>query len=169
MQIRPTTLDDIVTYSAFGRKAQAWLRGRGLEQFVPAAHEEYDGWIRARVEAKTLFAVVDGAETIGFFSLEPTPSPWWPHDETRAMYLAGMVVARTARGRGAGRLIIQWCVAEAARRACQYVRLDCHAGNAWLCAYYEAHGFKLQRKVEQHPGYEGCLYQREVTDEQRVS
>jgi hypothetical protein len=42
------------------------------------------------------------------------------------------------------------------------VRLDCHAGNAWLCRYYEAHGFELRGRVEQHPGYEGCLYQREV-------
>jgi len=39
---------------------------------------------------------------------------------------------------------------------------DCHAGNAWLCAYYERQGFELQARIEQQKGYEGCLYQRSV-------
>ena len=59
------------------------------------------------------------------------------------MYLAGMVVAPSARGRGVGGFIIEWCLFEARRRGCQWVRLDCHAGNPWLCAYYEAQGFVL--------------------------
>lgn len=73
-----------------------------------------------------------------------------------------MVVARAARGRGVGSFIIERCLAEAARRGCRCVRLDCHAGNAWLCRYYEAHGFERRGRVEQHPGYEGCLYQHAV-------
>ena len=39
------------------------------------------------------------------------------------------------------------------------VRLDCHAGNPWLCRYYEAHGFALRGRIEPHPGYDRCLYQ----------
>jgi ribosomal protein S18 acetylase RimI-like enzyme len=70
-----------------------------------------------------------------------------------------MAVSPQARGRGIGGHIIRWCAAEARRRGCRFVRLDCHAGNPWLCRYYEAHGFVLRGRVEQHPGYDGCLYQ----------
>jgi GNAT superfamily N-acetyltransferase len=70
-----------------------------------------------------------------------------------------MVVGQQARGQGVGGNIIRWSAAEARRRGCTLVRLDCHAGNPWLCRYYEAHGFVLRGRIEQHPGYEGCLYQ----------
>lgn len=43
------------------------------------------------------------------------------------------------------------------------MRLDCHAVFPWLGADYEARGVNLQGRVEQHPGYVGCLYERPVT------
>jgi ribosomal protein S18 acetylase RimI-like enzyme len=77
--------------------------------------------------------------------------------------LGGMVVGRSAKGRDVGNQIIRWCVGEASRRGREFVRLDCHAGNPWLCRYYEGHGFSLQGRIEQYPSYEGCLYQIAVT------
>jgi GNAT superfamily N-acetyltransferase len=162
MEVRPTCLDDVVKYVALGRAAQAWLRSRGLSQYVPAAHDDYTPAIQLRIESGTLFAVQDGGETFGYFSLDASPSPWWPADATGALYLAGMVVARYARNRGTGSFIIEWSVTEAARCGFKCLRLDCHAGNPWLCRYYEAHAFQLRGQVEQHPGYYGCLYQRDV-------
>jgi GNAT superfamily N-acetyltransferase len=159
MEVRRAVIEDVGTYADFGRAAQAWLRTRGLEQYVPAAHEEYADAIPARAEAGTLYAVWDGGAAVAFFSLDPAPSPWWPADGEPALYLAGMVVSRRARGRGVGGHIIRWCAVEARRRGCRLVRLDCHAGNPWLCRYYESHGFVLRGRIEQHPGYDGCLYQ----------
>jgi GNAT superfamily N-acetyltransferase len=162
MEIRPAGLEDVVTYAALGRAAQAWLHSLGLQQYVPAAHEEYASAIRSKAEAGILYAVEADGKDIGFFAMDASPSPWWPADGIAAMYLAGMVVARSARGLGVGSLIINWCVAETARRGRPFLRLDCHADNPWLCRYYEAHGFELQGRVDQHPGYVGCLYQRTV-------
>jgi GNAT superfamily N-acetyltransferase len=162
MEVRRADLADIATYAALGRAAQIWLEEQGLGQYVPAAHDEYGAAIRTRVESGTLFKVEDDGDVIGFFNLEDSPSPWWPADHASALYLAGMIVARSARGRGVGRFIIEWSLREAAERGRHYVRLDCHAGNSWLCRYYEEHGFELRGTVEQHPGYEGCLYQRSV-------
>lgn len=162
MEVRPASPEDVGTYTALGRAAQAWLRSRGLGQYVPAAHDEYAAAIRSRVESGTLYVIRDSGPPVGFFSLDPAPSPWWPADGVSAMYLAGMVVAPLARGRGVGSHIIGWCVTEAGRCGCRFVRLDCHAGNPWLCGYYEFHEFSLRGLVEQHPGYYGCLYEREV-------
>ena len=159
MEIRLARPNDIGAYCELARAAQAWLQSRGLGQFVPAAHDEYAAAIRVRVQSGTLFAVWTDDEVVAFFSLDPNPSPWWPADGTPALYLAGIVVARKARGQGIGGEIVRWCVAEASRRGRQFVRLDCHDGNPWLCRYYESRGFALQGRVEQHPGYEGCLYQ----------
>lgn len=169
MEIQLARQIDVGTYATLGRAAQAWLQSRGLGQYVPAAHDEYAPAILARVAAGTLYTVLDGGALVGFFSLDPVPSPWWPTDNVPALYLAGMVVAREVRGKGIGGQIIQWCVAEARRRTCLSVRLDCHADNLWLCKYYEAHGFTLQGRVEQHPGYIGCLYQRAVDVGGRVA
>jgi GNAT superfamily N-acetyltransferase len=162
MEVRSAVLEDVVKYAALGRAAQAWLRSRGLSQYVPAAHDEYRAAIQLRFEAGTLFAVQDGGEAIGYFSLDGSRSPWWPADSTPALYLAGMIVARSARNREIGSFIIEWSVTEAARLGFKCLRLDCHADNPWLCRYYETHGFQLRGRVEQHPGYYGCLYQREV-------
>jgi GNAT superfamily N-acetyltransferase len=162
MEVQRAGPEDVRPYAELGRDAQAWLRSRGLGQYVPAAHDEYAAAIRSKVESGTLYAVRDGDTAVGFFSLDPAPSPWWPVDGEPALYLAGMVVARSARGHGVGGLIIEWCAAEATRLGRRWVRLDCHAGNPWLCRYYEAHGFELRGRVEQHPGYDGCLYQRRV-------
>jgi GNAT superfamily N-acetyltransferase len=162
VEVRLTTPEELAPYAALGREAQAWLRSRGLEQYVPAAHDEYAAAIRARVGAGTLYTVVAGGAAVGYFSLDPTPSPWWPVDGAPALYLSGMVVACSARGLGVGGFILRWCAAEARLRGCSVVRLDCHAGNPWLCAYYESHGFELRGWVEQHPGYIGCLYEHAV-------
>ena len=57
MEFRRAVIEDVDTYVDLGRAAQAWLRSRGLEQYVPAAHDEYADAILARVEAGTLYAV----------------------------------------------------------------------------------------------------------------
>jgi GNAT superfamily N-acetyltransferase len=162
MEVQPAQARDIPIYTALARAAQAWLRSRGLAQFVPAAHDGYAEALRVRVEAGSLHLVRDGAVTLGFFDVDRSPSTWWPADNESALYLAGMVVGEVARGRGVGDFILEWSVAEAVRLGCCYVRLDCHADNTWLCRYYEARKFECQGRVEQHPGYYGCLYQRRV-------
>jgi hypothetical protein len=76
MEVRRAVAEDVGTYADLGREAQAWLRSRGLEQYVPAAHDEYADAIRARAEAGTLYAVREDGAAVAFFSLDPAPSPW---------------------------------------------------------------------------------------------
>jgi hypothetical protein len=84
MEVQRAAVEDVSTYTAMARVAQAWLRARGLGQYVPAAHDEYASAIRLRAESGTLYAARDGDTSVGFFSLDPAPSPWWPADDERA-------------------------------------------------------------------------------------
>lgn len=113
------------------------------------------------MHAGTLYSVI--AETpLGFFALERDPSPWWPKGDVGALYLSAIVVAPAARGLGVGGRIVEWCSERAVGARLQALRLDCHASNAWLRAYYEGFGFVQKEIVEQHPGYFGCLYELET-------
>ncbi|MFO0899706.1 MAG: GNAT family N-acetyltransferase [Pirellulales bacterium] len=159
VEIRPADLKDVGKYALLAKAAQEWLRSRGLGQYVPAAHET-PAALAARVDSGTLYAVWRDGAAVAFFHLSAAPSPWWPADGVPALYLAGVVVDRALRGQGVGRQIIAWSAAEARRRSCECLRLDCHAGNPWLRHYYEAQGFVLRGELEQHPGYRGCLFER---------
>jgi GNAT superfamily N-acetyltransferase len=160
--VRKAKLADIAAYVSFAQSAQAGLRARGFGQYVPAAHEQYAPSIQSQVEAGTLYAVGCRQSPLAFFTLDASPSQWWPVDAAPALYLAGMVVSGRARGQSVGSRIVMWSVEEARKQRRDYLRLDCHVENTWLRAYYEAHGFSLQRIVEQHPGYFGCLYELAV-------
>ena len=162
LDVRRARRVDLAGYVAQARSAQARILERGLAQYVPAAHPEYDAYVRARIADGTLHAVWDHGEPVAYFVLETARSRWWPADEANALYLAGMVVARAAHGRGLGAAILEWCVAAGHRQGKAALRLDCHAGNAWLCAWYEAHGFARRGQVEQHPDYAGALYERPI-------
>jgi predicted GNAT family N-acyltransferase len=99
------------------------------EQQVPAEIEidEYD-----RLDAPSVHAIVreDDGQTIGtgrFYSRD-----------ARAMQIGRMAVLASARGRGAGRLLLGALMAEGRRRG--FVRASLHA-QTHAIAFYEAAGF----------------------------
>ena len=154
MRIEPARSDDIAVYVRFAEAAQAMLRERGLAQWVPAAHADYRRTIETQQASGSLFGAYDETGPLAFFVVTDTPSAWWPRDAVHAAYLSGIVVSDAARGRSVGHAIVAWAMARA-----EVVRLDCHHGNDWLRNYYENLGFVLRGIVEQHPGYDGCLYE----------
>jgi GNAT superfamily N-acetyltransferase len=188
-QVRVARCDDLELYLTYSRAAQQRIRQRGLAQYVPAAHDAYRDAMRQRIDRRTLL-VAEGVcqlsqnsrssakassstewdardshptlEAAAFFNLEKTRSEWWQADQVPAAYLAGMVVAPQWSGRGVGRWVVAWCLAQAVHWRCSALRLDCHAGNAWLRNYYESLGFELRGYVAMQPGYDGCLYERPV-------
>jgi GNAT superfamily N-acetyltransferase len=149
---------------AFSRHAQQRLRAKGLAQYLPAAHEEFTDEMRQRVAQGTLRSVWSGGQPVGYFNWDSHPPAMWDtvSDRPAAWYLAGMVVAPTARGRRVGPRILRWCLDDARRSHAAVVRLDCHADNAWLRGFYESHGFRARGIVETYPGYYVCLFEQPV-------
>ena len=154
------TLLDIDAYVALATEAQEFLRSKNLAQWVPAAHPAHLPELRKKIANAALHKVTIADEGVAFFDLS-FASPWW-RDGRPAAYVSGIVVSRSHRGHALGRFILDWCCASAAAAKVRVLRLDCHAGNQWLCAYYRDYGFEEVARVEQHPGYVGVLFERRL-------
>lgn len=162
LAFQPAELAELALYLECSRAAQKRLRAKGLAQYLPAAHAEYADAMRQRIVERTLWTVRSDGAIAGFLNIDPRPSVWWPPDQVLALYLAGLVVVTEFGGRSLGSAMLDWCQQEARRRGLACLRLDCHAGNAWLRSYYESYGFQLRGFVPMHPGYDGCLYELPV-------
>lgn len=154
------TQADIATYVELAQAAQVFLRSRGLEQWVPAAHPDFLPSIVMRVERHSLHKVSEGDNTLAFFDFSFKPSEWWSSSAEMAGYISGIVVARESSGCGVGTFVVNWAEQKARAGGAQYLRLDCHADNSWLCEYYRSKGFIEVARIEQYPGYVGAIYQK---------
>lgn len=157
MDIQVAQPTDLPAYISVAQVVQAWLREQGLQQYVPAAHTDYEPQLRQRCVNQTLYVVRVSGQPHGYFALEPT-APWWWTDGVPALYLSGIVVPIASRHLGVGTRIVRWALLQASSQK-RRLRLDCHAGNPWLCAYYERLGFVPLGNVEQHPGYVSVLFE----------
>lgn len=163
--VETATQTDIPKYVELAQDAQAFIRSKGLAQWVPAAHMPFLPKLTAKVERLSLHKVSDGNDAIAFFDFSFDPSEWWSRRAGSAGYISGIVVARASRGLGVGASILGYAEAKVRDEGAQYLRLDCHAENSWLCEYYRLRGFNEVARVEQHPGYFGALYQKLVSIE----
>ena len=103
MEVRLARPTDIATYAELGRVAQAWLRARGLGQYVPAAHDEYAAAIRARVAAGTLYAVEERARPLpSSASTRPRPRGGRRMTSRHCTWLGWSLPKRPAGERSAG-------------------------------------------------------------------
>jgi Acetyltransferase (GNAT) family len=152
--------NDIGTYVAFARAAQSFLESRNLAQWVPAAHSTFLPAIHTMIATETLRKVVVDGEPVAFFDLSCS-SMWW-RDAASAAYVSGIVVSRSNRGQAFGPFILGWCCSTATAMGARFLRLDCHAGNRWLCGYYRDRGFLEVDRIEQQPGYIGVLFERQL-------
>ena len=159
--VAPALLDDLDRYVSLAQEAQAFLRGRGLAQWVPPAHASYRHVLVDRVAAGELHKVVCADQAVAFFRLSAEGPEWWAPYPAPASYVSGIVVARDKKGFGIGRFVLDWCAARAQALAHDRLRLDCHAGNDWLCSYYAALGFHEVARVETHPEYV-CVLREKV-------
>jgi ribosomal protein S18 acetylase RimI-like enzyme len=157
MHVRTADVAAAPFYFALAAIAQREIRNRGLSQYVPGAHARHAAAIIERFRKGAFRELEIDGESAAFVYLQRTPTPWWRNDDGRNAYLGGLTVAPEFRGMGVGRALVAWCKAEALRWGCASLRLDCHADNARLCAYYRAQGFRVRGLVEQMPGYRACL------------
>jgi GNAT superfamily N-acetyltransferase len=125
-------------------EAARWLASRGINQW------RVDGFTRELIagdiaRGEVYVARRDG-RAVGTFTLQSSDELFWPGAAEEAGYIHRIAVRRDARGLGIELLkFAERITAEMDRKL---LRLDCLAGNAALCSYYERAGFVRVADVE---------------------
>lgn len=115
------------------------MAARGLTQWpVGSLPRER---IAAQVDAGEWQLVHDGEGLAATVRLLWSDPDFWGADETPAVYVHGLMVARRRSGDGLGRELLDWAADQGRQAGVDLFRLDCRTTNPALRAYYEAYGF----------------------------
>lgn len=91
-------------------------------------------------DERTDFLLI-GDPAIGVAQLRFRPSIWTGTDDA---WLEDLFVVESARGRGAGRALVQGCIDRAAERGCKRLQLDANERNEGAIALYGSLGFRYR-------------------------
>jgi ribosomal protein S18 acetylase RimI-like enzyme len=156
-RIRRATAEDIPVLIQIRNEAHAWK----LAHRDYAWGKEGDGvskrWMRNTVAQKKVYVVELDGTTAGMFSFDLDDEQRWGPQEPIAAYVHGLSVRTGFNGRGLGGFMLDYCASKARGLNRRYVRLDCPAHNAKLCAWYESLGF-IRAGLWQEAGPGGHLW-----------
>lgn len=144
MEIRAATAADLDDVLDILNEAARWLASRGINQW------RIDGFPRQLIagdiaRGEVYIAIRDRC-AVGTFTLQWSDGLFWPGAAGDAGYIHRIAVRRDARGSGVELLKSAERITLAAGR--KLLRLDCYAGNATLCSYYEHAGFVRRADIE---------------------
>lgn len=160
--IRLGTEGELKEYFNFSTVVQQRLKEKGSGQYVPSAHYEYhESFVKRRVMSEFFVGRASGSLILGF-CLSETPSEWWQDLGQESLYFSNLVIRQEYQGRGIGKEVFTFCTQQCISQGKKRLRLDCYAGNEWLCNYYEKMGFVFVDQVEQHIDYWGNLYELKI-------
>jgi len=126
-------------------EVQAWLHQRELVQWTNAFSET---WLQKQIGNGHFYVVRQAEVPVAVFRLLVADPVYWGHDTTPALYLHTLAVARTAKGQGIGKKILDWAAQKARAEGKTCLRLDCLADNPVLISYYADYGFVFIARKE---------------------
>ncbi|WP_243738319.1 GNAT family N-acetyltransferase [Cellulomonas shaoxiangyii] len=140
--VEPARPDDVGAILALRTSLEEWMETAGVVQWPRGSLP------RARVEAQLAageWHVVRGApgEVVGTLRLLWADPEFWGADDTPAVYVHGLMTARSRRGTGLGRTLLDWAAERGRAAGVGLFRLDCRDTNPVLRRYYERYGFAV--------------------------
>jgi ribosomal protein S18 acetylase RimI-like enzyme len=130
-----------------------WLQARGIPQWQSPLPQRFVDLLRLHAVSGDVFLarLADGTP-VGTFRFEWREPDLWPDDlEGEAGYLFSLATHPDYGGQGVGAALLRWAGDHLRIKGYRYLRLDCLADNATLCAYYPSQGFHALGIVE-HQG-----------------
>lgn len=159
MSVQPerATTADVDAVHALRRALEDWMAERGIDQW-PVGSLPLER-VAAQVADGQWRVVRDADGLLGTLRVLRTDPEYWGEDDTPALYVHGLMVARRASGTGLGRALLEWAHREAERAGAQWLRLDHRESNPVLDARYRSWGFEPVG-VTDRPGFRVVLMQR---------
>lgn len=123
----------------------AWLIARGIRQWGVGDFTLETQ--KAIPRGQVYLALVNG-EPAGTFRLQDSdPTIWGEDDIGQAFYVHRLATNRQFAGLNLGTAMLHEAARLTRDAGKPYLRLDCHADNPTLCAYYSRQGFTLVRRI----------------------
>ena len=140
------------------RQRIAWMDERGIQQWNhPGYLRRYPlDYFRQCAEEGQLYALWTECGVLAAGAVVLEEDPRWTGYGGKALYVHNL--AASLHFSGAGTELLRRCLALAAERGQDYLRLDCARDNPVLHDYYERFGFRFVAPVEDQ-GYLGDLLQ----------
>ncbi len=142
----------------------AWLRARGLQQWLLWPHER-DTVAAAVFRGEVWLLHTEGGDVAATVTLTAAPraGTWDAADrEVSATYVSWLAVRRDLAGRGIGGRVLDWVLLRAYRRGDFLVRTACWPGNPDLAGYLQRHGFRTLWTVGESLATARTLFVRPV-------
>lgn len=155
--IRRATADDIPVLTQIRHEAHAWKVAHRDYAWGKAGDGVSGRWMRNTVAQKQVYVAEMDGTPAGMFSLDMDDKQRWGPQEPIAVYVHGLSVRAGFNGRGLGSFMLDCCAGKARGLNRSYVRLDCPAHNAKLCAWYESLGF-IRAGLWPEPGPGGYIW-----------
>ncbi|NSL85868.1 GNAT family N-acetyltransferase [Chitinophaga sp. Mgbs1] len=133
------------------REAATAIQNKGLDQWNTWLQPTDDNisWLQAGLLNNEFFSVITGnQETAGMFRLSYSDLLYWGKQDKPAGYVHSLVVRKEFSGHNLGTTILRMIEAKLLEEGYHLLRLDCNAGNQWLCRYYESQGFTKAGQVK---------------------
>jgi len=127
--------------------AATWLWEAGIRQWPPGSQRAQSAHVEECLKAGDLFLLTVGDQAAGTVIVRSVLPGYWPTVTRCGGYIGKLCVGRPYAGRGLGRWLLSWAEQEGAGRGLDLARLDCWAGNGWLCDYYVAAGYSREGTI----------------------
>lgn len=162
------TPEDLATIVQLRREATAWLQTRGEDQWSndwPDTATMLAGFERDLVEGSTWFALEDNGLLLAAITINRRTHHglWTPEEESTALFVHRLTLARAAAGRGVGAQLLDFAGQQAEQAGLAWLRLDAWTTNERLHDYYRNQGFRLVRIVADHYTPSAACFEREAS------
>ena len=118
-------------------------------------------WLEAGFSNNEYYFILDEKDIIGMYRLSNEDLDYWGEQSVNARYIHSLIVLPSYSGQGIGSQAVAHIESLCTREGIFLLRLDCHAGNHALCAYYERLGFKKVGEVDM-PHSLNNLYEKKL-------
>ena len=160
-EMRQASEDDVIDIIDLLEESSAWMISIGIDRWQPGAHAAAEQQLRNEVKRGNVYVWKPLNALFATIRLTGTDEAIWPNDSTAALYIHKMSVRRSLKGRGLGKLLLQWAEQRATRDGVDRLRLDCWAENQRLCKFYLSCGFQPIRTVIVQ-GWNHQLFERRI-------
>ena len=161
--ITQAQLADIVTITGILEEAAFWITSLGLDQWQPGSFLDTASQkrIAQNMNHGEVYLASYEKQTIGTITVQEggaLDEELWGHETLHdALYIHRVAIRRTFAGKGIGEILLHWAEQLAIDAGKTFLRLDCMADNAALCAYYERYGFTCRGIIGEN--WKASLYE----------